>query len=337
MQYYYQTGISGPRDPEEYQRFTYTKALKRDSMAIGILLVVIISLAFILSLVLAVTMIFTAGKYDKQSIYDYLQDGLISMSMIFLPSLIFLLTRPGEFNKLIPMKRNRQHTTFLFILLGFGVAIASNIFANIFQDVSTFFGVDPSVSIESQCSTVPEIILFYITTAIIPALGEEFAFRGVIYGTLAKYSSALAIIASSVLFGLLHGNFVQIFFAIPVGFILGLARKETGSMFAPMVIHCLNNAFSVTMTILYENEYFTEEMTDLINVTATFAIVFAGLIALVILLVKSRKKTEQFRFKDSDNIIPFSEKVRIVFYRPAIIVFMVFCMIESILTIFVNQ
>ena len=46
-----------------------------------------------------------------------------------------------------------------------------------------------------------------LATAVVPLFVEEFLFRGVILSQFRKYGDVFAVIASALLFGLLHRNF----------------------------------------------------------------------------------------------------------------------------------
>ena len=59
---------------------------------------------------------------------------------------------------------------------------------------------------------------------------EEFAMRGVVMQSLRKYGDWFAIIMSSLVLALVHGNMVQIPFAFIAGIAIGYAVTVTGSM-----------------------------------------------------------------------------------------------------------
>ena len=56
---------------------------------------------------------------------------------------------------------------------------------------------------------------------------EEFIFRGAVLKTLEPFGKWFALLASSLAFALMHGNFAQIPFAMSAGLILGNMQKET--------------------------------------------------------------------------------------------------------------
>ena len=91
-------------------------------------------------------------------------------------------------------------------------------------------------------------VISMLCVGILPALLEEFAFRGIVLGALRKYlNDGTAILISATLFGLLHGNLQQIPFAFGVGLILGYSTVYCKSIVPAMVLHGINNSFSVML------------------------------------------------------------------------------------------
>ena len=83
-----------------------------------------------------------------------------------------------------------------------------------------------------------------LAIAIGAPLGEEVMFRWGIMGHMLRrnVSAPLAIVVSSVLFGLLHMNPAQVFFATVMGIMLGILYWRSGNLFWPFLLHFLNNS-----------------------------------------------------------------------------------------------
>jgi sodium transport system permease protein len=80
------------------------------------------------------------------------------------------------------------------------------------------------------------------SVVLLPAICEEFLFRGFILSGLAKVSGKwVAIFVCSVFFGLLHLDLWQGFFAFAAGIGLSYAAYETGSVFVPLIMHSTYN------------------------------------------------------------------------------------------------
>ena len=85
-----------------------------------------------------------------------------------------------------------------------------------------------------------------IWVGLLPGLSEELLFRGVMIPALGY--DWLALIFSSVLFGVLHFNdresWHYIAWAIVIGFLLGYSAYVTDNLLVPVVAHILTNLFS---------------------------------------------------------------------------------------------
>ena len=71
---------------------------------------------------------------------------------------------------------------------------------------------------------------------------EELICRGLVLGSLrARYGVTIAWVVSSLFFGVLHGQPVQVINGFVVGLVLGYVYIATDSLWATMILHALNN------------------------------------------------------------------------------------------------
>jgi membrane protease YdiL (CAAX protease family) len=90
------------------------------------------------------------------------------------------------------------------------------------------------------------IVISIVLAGIVPAFVEEMLFRGVILsGFKENYSQKKAIIASSILFGLIHLNPWQFVTAFIVGIICAWVCLQTKSILPCIYMHLFNNLLSV--------------------------------------------------------------------------------------------
>ena len=84
--------------------------------------------------------------------------------------------------------------------------------------------------------------------AVVPAICEELAFRGFIFGGLVRRRGQLrAVIVTAVMFGVSHGILQQSISATIMGLMLGWIALRTGSVLPGILIHFINNALSVSL------------------------------------------------------------------------------------------
>lgn len=109
-----------------------------------------------------------------------------------------------------------------------------------------------------------QLILGIIVIALVPAIGEEFLFRGFFQKYLIRgfNNVHLGIFATAFLFGLFH---LQIFIILPrilLGLIYGYFYQYSRNIMIPMAAHFTNNAFMVTMLYLYNQGHIEFNIED---------------------------------------------------------------------------
>lgn len=95
--------------------------------------------------------------------------------------------------------------------------------------------------------TVSAMIFNVFMMAIIPGIGEELLFRGVILKLFRNWTKNyhIAIIISAVLFSALHLQFYGFLPRLLLGLLLGYMYVWSGSLWVPIFIHFMNNAFAI--------------------------------------------------------------------------------------------
>lgn len=120
--------------------------------------------------------------------------------------------------------------------------------------------------------------------AIIPAITEELLFRGVGQRALEEKNSPFyAIAITSLVFGLLHFNFINLIPLISIGFFLGSLAYYSKNIIVPIFIHFLNNAFSIFVMFYETNE--SNQSLDNIGILESLGLLSLGLIGIIVLII----------------------------------------------------
>ena len=95
----------------------------------------------------------------------------------------------------------------------------------------------------------PARLLRALTIVLLAPLAEEVALRGTMYGNLEKRGlhPAVTVLAPAVVFALIHFQYsgLGLAYIFVDGVIFGLARRDTKSIFVPILLHSLGNAYAV--------------------------------------------------------------------------------------------
>lgn len=85
-----------------------------------------------------------------------------------------------------------------------------------------------------------------LVMTVMPAIGEELYFRGLIFGSLRhRYSAVWAIVISSIIFGVFHLSLVKIIPTGMLGACFAYVAYTSGSIYIGMFIHFFNNFMSM--------------------------------------------------------------------------------------------
>ena len=125
--------------------------------------------------------------------------------------------------------------------------------------------------------------------ALLPALAEEFSFRGTLQQILGgrpssaiNYRTHVAIWVTAILFSAIHMQFFGFVPRMLLGALFGYVFVWTGSLWIPVLMHFTNNALAV---LVYYVTYDPESMSDSTKIADTFGAGntwWAGVISLIL-------------------------------------------------------
>ncbi|MBO7302774.1 MAG: CPBP family intramembrane metalloprotease [Clostridia bacterium] len=208
----------------------------------------------------------------------------------------FILRR---MNKKLPYSRQiytsfkPSRWLFLFIVaiiaVNFMIAYLNSIMVS---SLSPSFSTSVKQGADTLSARQPgeKVVLFIISivsTAVVPALCEEYLYRGAVLTGLMPYGRTTAIMASSILFGFMHQNPMQLLYTTLMGVVLGYVYIKTKSIWACILIHFFNNLVTVL-------EEYLPVLTGVkwISNVLDFVIVIVGVIALIVVIAKKDKESQ---------------------------------------------
>ncbi len=326
----------------EYIPFGYTKETYRERKEIrktathtGIALLCTSGIMYLWQYVYLLIMY--ALGFSRYAAVEVLQDSgvleivqiILSLSAFMIPFTLVAKAARLRISDLIPLGKPKKGTVLPFTLMGIGFCAFANIAISQAGYILEQLGFEYNVSRSDPPTGFFGFILTVISTAIIPALVEEYGCRGVMFGMLEKYGQGFALMVSSALFGIMHGNFKQMPFAFLVGLILGLIRIKTGSMWVCVLIHCWNNFISVIFTKL--GDFITTEQQ---NIAYTIYLVIAMIGAIIGILLITKKGGDVYSLEKSECKASEKQKTKWFFTSAVIITFIVLECLQSVMYFF---
>lgn len=124
-----------------------------------------------------------------------------------------------------------------------------------------------------------------VMIAVIPALGEEFLFRGVVQRLLTEWfkNHHIAIIVAAVLFSLMHFQFLGFLPRMALGVLFGYLFVWSRTIWIPVIAHFINNAMAVIFVYLYSDEVIRYDLDKVGSTNET--LIFTAFSAIVVAMM----------------------------------------------------
>ncbi len=133
-------------------------------------------------------------------------------------------------------------------------------------------------------SNVGIYFLSLLLMAVLPAFGEELLIRGNLFSGLSTRNIWFGVLISALMFSLMHANPVQTVHQFGLGVVLALVVAISGSLWASVIVHFVNNFISITLTAYLPQVDEIYDKLGYYNWLTGFASVVIGLLLLVFLL-----------------------------------------------------
>lgn len=151
----------------------------------------------------------------------------------------------------------------------------------VFNVIAAWLGLENNM--ESTIEQIMGSSAGIVSVALLAPILEELLFRGAIQGAMMRFfkNPWVGIIVAALLFGIIHGNPIQIFYASCLGIAFGWVYYRTGSLLPAIVGHIVNNSLAVISFMLFGSSGESEVVADssgditMVIVGTLFAAVFA--------------------------------------------------------------
>ena len=273
------------------------------STGVTLLLVLIFSFAFALSFHFPTVAALYETNLAFASAFGVFYSAITVGLAFLIGSLLFKRTKSL---KAIPYSLPEDKgKAFLLVLIGFGGCLVANYITVFIRAFMEGLGLYSNYTALQDPTSTFDVVMIFIGSAVVPPLFEEFAIRGVLMQSLRKYGDAFAIITSAFVFGVFHGNAVQMPFAFLCGLVIGYAVVVTESLWTGIFIHALMNSMSAASSALIY--YFDEYTSNTFFYVASAVGVALGVGALIIYLTRY-KRTGALKNNPPANALSLGEK-----------------------------
>ena len=178
---------------------------------------------------------------------EYYTVVILQLMIFLLPGAIWCKYRGDGYLRGLRMRLPRPNS-FLIILSGTLLMISGGLLLSVLfgglESLSKNFSLYDTF-ISKTNGTIPATAYLFIAYAVIPAICEEFIFRGILCHEYEKGGVVRAVVFSSLFFAMLHFNPINILTYLFSGVILALVLYASRSLFAAVITHLLYNIFGL--------------------------------------------------------------------------------------------
>jgi uncharacterized protein len=232
--------------------------------------------------------------------------GVSSIGGFVLTAMMFSVLESGEFKnhlrlKNFPSVKLALLAIFSVIIAQFFIEFLVEANRSLTLPTSLHFLYDLQKKAEELTNSLMSFtdagsfILVAIVVALIPAIGEEFFFRGLLLGDLlkGKVHPGIAIPVTGLIFAISHMQYDNILAIWVLGAFLGYLYYVSGSLWLPIIVHFKNNFFAVLVKYLFNLGMISKEVAE--AKTPLYAtIVSLALFALIIFFFNKWKNPADF-------------------------------------------
>lgn len=234
------------------------KDLWQDRRQIGIPMLAI-GFIFIGGTVLQILLAYLIARFAPGFSDSYWYSWVLSMLPMYLItmplSLLFYRAVPRQE---IPRREIPFPIWLCTLSLCFGLTYLGSIVGNILNSViASLSGEVPENALQTVTEQSPTWIILLFVGILAPIL-EEIFFRKLLIERLCVYGDLPAVLISGILFGLMHGNFYQFFYAASLGIVMGYVYIRTGKLRYTIALH---------MSINIVGSVYTSEMLKKLDLT----------------------------------------------------------------------
>lgn len=198
---------------------------------------------------------------------------LLPQVLFVLPAFISLKKNGVNIKEYIHFKKVKKSTIWYTLLMFVCLEPVLN-FANL---ISMLFAENRIEGMMSEMQGIPYLVMILLV-AVLPALFEEFVYRGYFYNTYKKRNFKMAVVLSGLLFACMHMNLNQFSYTFIMGCVLAVLLESSGSIIPGMITHFVMNSLGVTIGVFALGQEVEEAATQTIP---ALTYVVLGVVALV--------------------------------------------------------
>ena len=265
------------------------------------------------------------GRYFSQNDWLLLVTAIVYPVSFILPVLLLRMTSRQPMRELLSLRRPGALYMTAVPMTVLGTVMLGVFLSDLIARLTSLFGVVSSSDLVQPASNgFFDLVFYFFLMAVMPAILEEFLFRGAMLSALRPYGDGFAILTTAAFFSIIHCNLGQAPSAFLTGLVLGYAAVVSGSIWPSVLAHFINNALALALGMLCDA--LPSASANLANLIIDAAYLLVGAAGCVLLFRKSRP---QLRLRGGAGRFPAGKLLGTTLSRPGVIVFLAVCMLMT--------
>jgi membrane protease YdiL (CAAX protease family) len=235
--------------------------------------------------------------YSAKEIYALLfVQGFSALGGFALTAMMFSVLETGEFKHHLRLK---IYPSLKLILLAAVSIIVAQFFIEFLVTINKQIQLPSSLSFLTELrekeeaisnamlnfTSVGHFVFAVLVMAVIPAVSEEFFFRGLLLGDLLreKVHPAFAIAVTGFIFAISHAQFENTLAIWALGSFLGYLYYVSGSLWLPILVHFINNFLALLLKYLFNLGVISSDLAEAetpLYATVISILIFSGFVFL---------------------------------------------------------
>lgn len=309
------------------------KNIAKESGRMGMALLSFIIFQVLICGLIAAYLLLISG-YKESEINSFLTDptnmliiqGIILVIGLGLPFVLYIYILKVPIREAVPFRKNTLGDTLRMTFIGLGFCGTISYIENAIVQGTIKTGGFYNNQIVLAESRGIGLVLSIFCIGILPALLEEFVFRGVILQILRRRGGdTFAIVMSAVMCALIYSNYKGIS-CLLISLLIGYLAVFSGSLLPGIIISLIRNLLTLTVTLMgtrvnpTEVSYINGGLTILFMALAIFSL--PGMLS---------HHPDFFRIKKDSSSLTLGEKLKVGLSRPSMLIIIVYAIFFTVI------
>ena len=233
-----------------------------------------------------------------------------------------LFSQPSVFREIFQCREKVSVGKFLgYIGLIFLLQILFSFVTNVFELIFNWFGytLQYSEAMNADYNTSWTLMAYAV---LVGPLAEEIVYRGFLMRGLERNGRFFALVTSSLVFGLMHGDFQQSMFTMTVGLLFAYVAMRYSLWYA-LLLHIFNNGILGELWV-----WAIDRISDEIYIASVIVLLLCSVIAVIIMLRRHRRAALSWLLEGETALGAWKSLINLWF-----ILFLVYAFTEIVLSV----